>query len=281
MKNPCQNGASCTYPALTDDGASFNASMSAVCLCPLGFSGQLCQSKINITKPSFKPTLGFDYSAFIAYEPIPRLVDWLQLKFHFVTPNVTQVALLFYSGFHQNHDGDLLSENYSDLGTDPQEPSHFADSFPDLQSSEPGGSNSNHRKIADFFALTFVHGYITLTWNLGSGTQRIITPGRIDKRLNVHTLFAGRSGRQAWLKVDGMRNVSGKSPGPFHRLNVNSELFVGGHEAFRFEGLPHDLPLHKGFHGCIFDFGFRVKNRLYLPRATRGRNVQNCYEEDC
>jgi len=38
--------------------------------------------------------------------------------------------------------------------------------------------------------------------------------------------------------------------------------------------------MHKGFEGCIFDLGFRKKNRLYLPRALRGRNVKNCYEEE-
>jgi hypothetical protein len=289
--NPCLNGATCTFPV--DDTLSNNvsytgdslspasnvSSLSPVCLCPMGFSGRVCQLKINISKPSFKPSLGFDYSAFVAYEPIPRFVDWAQLKLHFVAPNTSQIALILYSGYHQGLDTALSpadqSESYSDLLRESSpDDSHFSDHF-DLQ-SDPAS-----RKISDFFAITFVHGYIALTWNLGSGTQRIITPSSIDRRLHHHTLFAGRSGRQAWLKVDGMRNMTGKSPGPFHRLNVNTELFVGGYETFRFEGLPHDLPLHKGFEGCIFDFGFRVKNRLYLPKATRARNVQNCYEEDC
>jgi len=94
-------------------------------------------------------------------------------------------------------------------------------------------------------------------------------------------LYAGRSGRQAWLKVDGMHNITGKTPGYREQLNGNLGIFVGGHDSFRFEGLPHDLPSYQGFHGCIFDIGFRVRNRLFLPKLVKGRNVKNCYEEDC
>lgn len=257
------------------------SSPKPICLCPLGFSGLQCQLKINVTKPSFIPIGGFDYSSFLAYEPIPRFADWVQFKLHFVTRNLSQIALLLYSG--HNHGGSDTAISNPDEIEALQE---IVKNESNLQEEIEAKFNSKEEenggdKVSDFFAITYVHGYVTLTWNLGSGTQRIITPSRIDKRINVHTLLAGRAGRQAWLKVDGMRNVTGKSPGHFYRLNTNSELFVGGYESFRFEGLPHDLPMHKGFQGCIFDFGFRVKNRLYLPRALRGRNVKNCYEEDC
>lgn len=46
--------------------------------------------------------------------------------------------------------------------------------------------------------------------NLGSGTQRIISPSPSDPRLSIHTIYAGRSGRKAWIKLDGMRNITGK-----------------------------------------------------------------------
>ena len=131
-------------------------------------------------------------------------------------------------------------------------------------------SQDSSEKPADFFSISFLQGFIALTWNLGSGAQRIATPSRIDSRLNVHTLFAGRRGKQAWIKVDGVRNMTGRSPGLMNKLNVYSDLYVGAHEIARFEGLPHDLPLHQGFQGCIFDLGFRVINKLYLPKRCRG-----------
>ena len=139
-------------------------------------------------------------------------------------------------------------------------------------------SQDSSEKPADFFSISFLQGFIAVTWNLGSGAQRITTPSRIDSRLNVHTLFAGRRGKQAWIKVDGMRNMTGRSPGVMNKLNVYSDLYVGGHEIARFDGLPHDLPLHQGFQGCIFDLGFRVINKLYLPKPIRGRQVSNCGE---
>ena len=35
------------------------------------------------------------------------------------------------------------------------------------------------------------------------------------------------------------------------------QLFVGGHENHNFSLLPHDLPVHRGFDGCIFDLSVR------------------------
>ncbi|ODN02982.1 Protein eyes shut [Orchesella cincta] len=298
--NPCQNGATCTY---SQDSLNlmFNSTagedstdlvsttlsplvyekLQPICLCPLGFSGLVCQHKLNVSKPAFQPISG--YSSFVAYDPIPRFVDWFQLKFHFVTKNISQISLLLYSGnnrgpqplhynnHHHSHHS-LITTTVSSIADENNNHMGFDQSVADAR-PEP---------VSDFFAVTFLQGFVALTWNLGSGTQRITTPSRVDNRLNIHTLFAGRSGRQAWLKVDGMRNVTGKTPGPLYRLNSDSnELYIGGYKSYKFEGLSHDLPLHQGFQGCIFDLGFRVKNRLYLPRPIRGRNVKNCFEEDC
>lgn len=245
----------------------------------------MCQLRINVTKPSFRPTSG--YSAYIAYDPIPRFIDWFQLKFHFVTKNISQISLLLYSGNDRGPQplSMLLNHRYHEFSSTPSplarqtalETNHMMSSGFDQTMAD-----AHPEPVSDFFAITFLQGFVALTWNLGSGTQRITTPSRIDNRLNIHTLFAGRSGRQAWLKVDGMRNVTGKTPGPLYRLNADSnELYIGGYKSYRFEGLSHDLPLHQGFQGCIFDLGFRVKNRLYLPRPIGGRNVKNCFEEDC
>ncbi|CAL8074012.1 unnamed protein product [Orchesella dallaii] len=298
--NPCQNGATCTY---SQDSLNmmFNSTagedstdlvsttispqvfekLQPICLCPLGFSGLVCQHKINVSKPAFQPVSG--YSSFVAYDPIPRFVDWFQLKFHFVTKNISQISLLLYSGNNRGPQPLFLTNNHHNSHhTLSTTVSSLADENNNHMGFDQSLVDARPEPVSDFFSITFLQGFVALTWNLGSGTQRITTPSRIDNRLNIHTLFAGRSGRQAWLKVDGMRNVTGKTPGPLYRLNSDSnELYIGGYKSYKFEGLSHDLPLHQGFQGCIFDLGFRVKNRLYLPRAIRGRNVKNCFEEDC
>ena len=53
------------------------------------------------------------------------------------------------------------------------------------------------------------------------------------------------------------------SAGKLADLNVNGEFFLGGHETYNFTRLPHDLPLHTGFTGCIFDLVLRCR-RKYL-----------------
>lgn len=273
---------------------SLKHQLQPICLCPLGFSGAMCQQRINVTKPAFRPHSG--YSSYIAYDPIPRFIDWFQLKFHFVTKNITQISLLLYSGndkgpqplsmllSHRNKNNNYHNHDAPSSITTTQS-AHLRQVEGDHVMStgfDQAMADAHPEPVSDFFAITFLQGFVALTWNLGSGTQRITTPSRIDNRLNIHTLFAGRSGRQAWLKVDGMRNVTGKTPGPLYRLNSDSnELYIGGYKSYKFEGLSHDLPLHQGFQGCIFDLGFRVRNRLYLPRPIQGRNVKNCFEEDC
>ena len=53
-------------------------------------------------------------------------------------------------------------------------------------------------------------------------------------------------------------NITGRSPGARTNLNVSAPLlFVGGHENHNFSLLPHDLPVHRGFDGCIFDMSVR------------------------
>lgn len=134
----------------------------------MGFSSQYCDSKINITKPSFKP-LGFDYSAFIAYEPIPRFVDWLQLKLHFIPTNYSQISLLLFMG------------DIHGLDTSIQSLDQIEDTLSESvneESLQPESSNLSNdhtaQKVSDFFFITYVRGFVTLTWNLGNNSIMIL-----------------------------------------------------------------------------------------------------------
>ena len=78
------------------------------------------------------------------------------------------------------------------------------------------------------------------------------------------------------------RNISGLAPGKLADLNVNGEFFIGGHETYNFTQLPHDLPLHTGFTGCIFDLVITDDDgKSLVPVPQRGRNVQQCHERIC
>ena len=84
------------------------------------------------------------------------------------------------------------------------------------------------------------------------------------------------------MKVDHFPNITGLAPGNLADLNVNGEFFIGGHEIYNFTRLPHDLPVHTGFTGCIFDLVVKGGDEMpVVPLPRRGRNVQQCHQRVC
>lgn len=170
------------------------------------------------------------------------------------------------------------------------------------------GQKGHHDYYSDHMAVSFVKGYIMLTWNLGSGPRRIFTSQPIEEGSGAYLVQVGRSGRRAWLNVDNIGNVTGRSPGNLVQLDVSPTLYLGtcdqsflkkktfnryaitgGHDSLNFSTLPHDLPLHSGFSGCIFDVEL-VSGSIVIPlqgsRQTVGRGVgqcgtTECYEQSC
>jgi len=189
--NPCQNGATCVArlePQIYDfhhqltkrsvksmlvekslQKLPYNdTTLPALhgCLCPLGFTGALCQFTINITRPAFRPFFDYDYSSYALYDPVPNFSNWVQLKFHFVPSNMSQVSIMLYSGAVVRPTAMFSKRQVPDGSSNPT-------------------SVKNIDPTVDFMSVTFVQGFIMLTWNMGSGTQRIFTPSRVDPRLNI------------------------------------------------------------------------------------------------
>lgn len=126
-----------------------------------------------------------------------------------------------------------------------------------------------------------------LTWNLGSGPRRIFTQKPIADKLTENQSFnikIGRSGRQAWLSVDNKVNITGRVAGSLTRIDVLPILYIGGHEVINFTTLPHDLPLHSGFQGCIYDIYMKsgqVGISLSDTKGISGRGVGQCKTKEC
>lgn len=63
----------------------------------------------------------------------------------------------------------------------------------------------------------------------------------------------------------------------------------GGHESRNFSILPHDLPLHNGFSGCIFDIEMKSGSAIVsferssgtVGRAVGQCGTSECYEHSC
>lgn len=72
--------------------------------------------------------------------------------------------------------------------------------------------------------------------NILIGVRRIFTsvplsaaavPATASKSYIAHTIRVGRSGRDAWLAVDGIGNVTGRVVGSMTRLDVSPILYIG------------------------------------------------------
>jgi len=85
-----------------------------------------------------------------------------------------------------------------------------------------------HDASTDHVALSFIKGYIVLTWNLGAGARRIFTPKPINfQPKRAHIVKLGRDGKTAWLMVDNFPNVTGQSVGRLSQLNTKPVLYLG------------------------------------------------------
>jgi EYS protein len=67
-------------------------------------------------------------------------------------------------------------------------------------------------------------------------------------------------------------------------------LYLGGHPTHNFTFLPHDLPVHRGFAGCLFDFSLRsyisgtvIPLDAFSSSSSHaiGRNVGQCGLDIC
>ncbi|XP_049827916.1 protein eyes shut [Schistocerca gregaria] len=269
LSNPCYDGGTCV-----EHNDEWN------CLCPSGYVGKACEKSVCEVNPCqfgatcvIFPGSGFlclcplgkhgifcehdldigqpsfspsvaGFSSYTAY-PLPGTIHHnMELRFRFKPSSMEQIALMIFVGQDGSHDAQ-----------------------------------------SDHLSVSFIKGYVVLTWNLGSGPRRIFTPRPVTQRAKrPHFVSLGRSGKHAWLRVDNLKNVTGTSPGHMTQLNTHSPLYIGGHESANFSLLPHDLPLHSGFSGCLFDVELRT-GRISVPlqktRTATGRSVGQCGTTEC
>ncbi|XP_035256854.1 protein eyes shut homolog [Anguilla anguilla] len=237
--SPCAHGGTCVP----------RPGQEAVCLCPYGRAGILCEEAVDITRPSFNGTDEFGFTSFMAYPSLPGV----SLFYEF------QVKLTFSS------EDSALRDNLI------------------LYSGQKGqGINGD-----DFLVLGVRSGRIVHRFNLGSGVRTIVSD-RIVRGTGVHTVRFGRSLRTGWLKVDDQKNKTGSSPGQLVGLNVFSQLYVGGYREYTPELLPWGARFQNGFQGCIFDLRFRARGggRFRAPgrpeeHPNSGRSVGQCGVTPC
>uniref|UniRef100_A0A182PMD4 Protein eyes shut n=1 Tax=Anopheles epiroticus TaxID=199890 RepID=A0A182PMD4_9DIPT len=289
LSSPCRNGAVCVEadgygltgryaPNTPQQGAGDGSSWT--CKCTFGYMGKTCERSVCDNNPcrfggtcvTF-PESGYlclcpygkhghfcehdldilqpsffgsikGISSFVAYPIAFPMEDRFEFSFKIIPTTTAQISLLAFIG--QPYD---------------------------------------HNDQSDHFSVSFIQGFILVTWNLGSGPRRIFTQQPIQVQpTRPTTIHTGRNGRTAWLSIDGKVNISGNSPGSSRKLNVAPLLYIGGHEGVNFSSLPHDLPLHSGFQGCLFDIRL-VAGPVHIPLqhigGMRGRSVGQCGTKEC
>ncbi|XP_015607735.1 protein eyes shut [Cephus cinctus] len=269
LTSPCRNFGACK---------EVNGKIK--CKCIAGYTGEMCEKSVCDDNPCqlgatciSSPGTGFlcvcplgthgllceedivivqpsfsvfvpGFSSYVAYGLTGSIKDSMELKMRLIPQSIEQISLLAFMG-----------------------------------------QTGSHKELTDHLSLTYVRGYIMLTWDLGSGVRRIFTNSPLTAKVHrPHTVRIGRRGRDAWLSVDGLENVTGQSAGTMTRLDVSPILYIGGHKSRNFDTLPHDLPLHTGFSGCIFDIELRLENSLVPVSKTSpatGRGVGECHRNEC
>nr|XP_026487801.1 protein eyes shut [Vanessa tameamea] len=208
-----------------------------LCLCPYGKHGIFCEYNVEITRPSLSP-ISTGLSTYVMY-PLSSAA---------INSDRFDLRLRF-----QTADMDQIA----------------------LLAYV--GQSGRHDSKSQHIALTFVKGYIMLTWNMGSGPRRLFTSRALGARRGGHVVRVWRRGRSAGLVVDGRFNVTGNAPAGRSNMTLLPYIYIGGHPSKDFRDLPHDIPLHSGWRGCVWE----VAGQAVGAGAVGGRGVGQCGVAQC
>ncbi|CAG5095668.1 Similar to eys: Protein eyes shut (Drosophila melanogaster) [Cotesia congregata] len=269
LLNPCRNFGSCH----DIDGKVY-------CKCIPGYTGELCEKTACDDNPCYlgSTCISSPGTGFICVCPLNMHGRRCEEESIIVDPSFSVFIPGFSSYVAYGING--IIQNYMEIKM--RIMPHSVDQISLLAYMGQGGAS---RDTSDHFSVTYVKGYIMLTWDLGSGVRRIFTKRPLSSRTRgPYMLHVGRRGRDAWLFVDGIGNVTGQAAGTMNKLNVSPLLYIGGHKSKNFETLPHDLPLHTGFTGCIYEIELRTENTV-IPvtksSPASGRGVGECHRNEC
>lgn len=100
----------------------------------------------------------------------------------------------------------------------------------------------------DFISIGILQGYVVFQYHLGSGPAFIRSHNKIAL-FEWHTLIAYRDGLDGTLTIGDDPVVHGKSKGKYTGLNLNGNLFIGGHASM--DAITRQTSHKRGFTGCI------------------------------
>ncbi|CAG9784578.1 unnamed protein product [Diatraea saccharalis] len=258
LSAPCLNGGSCS-----DLGSGYT------CSCANGWSGEFCNESVCEHNPcqSGGSCVRHPGSGFLCLCPYGRHGVFCEYNVDITRPSLAPISTgvssyLMYPLTHAAMNSDRFDMRLRFQTSDMDQIALLAFI----------GQAGRHDSRSQHLALAFVKGYIMLTWNMGSGPRRVFTSRALSARRGGHTVRVWRRGRSAGLTVDARFNVSGNAPAHDNKMTTLPYVFIGGHPSEGFRDLPHDLPLHSGWRGCVWEVG----GASVGARGVGGRGVGQC-----
>ncbi|TMS36985.1 hypothetical protein L596_004022 [Steinernema carpocapsae] len=123
-------------------------------------------------------------------------------------------------------------------------------------------------KDRDYMALELVGGHVTLTFDVGSGLEKIESVKGEYNDGKWHTIQVHRNERHAKLEVDGTDHVEGESPGTMFEMAVSDSFYLGG--------LPSSVQTNfavEPFNGCLKNLKLESKY-VRLNKAVMSKGTQ-------
>lgn len=115
-----------------------------------------------------------------------------------------------------------------------------------------------HQVDCLMFNLNLSHWSYCSWWPAIQYLVRMCRSGQPASRDTWHRLTVSRTGREAYLTLDGQEAATGlaTAPGAFTQLSLGQDLWVGGVPGPAL--LSAYLPITRGFQGCIQKVGICI-----------------------
>ncbi|ESO03052.1 hypothetical protein HELRODRAFT_80670, partial [Helobdella robusta] len=199
-----------------------------------------------------------DIDKFVCLCPLGTNGVFCEKKIRLNTPRFTSLSYLQFIGLQRN----VLSYTEIDLLFQP-----FNETGLILYN---GYSKTG---IGDYISIFMLDGYVVYSFDLGTGSLTLKSKEKVELG-RWHVVWAVRTGREGFLKVDDQQMLEGVTSGAFTQLTLTLDLYIGGHR--NFDEITQKIQARKSFEGCIQKLSINKRQMKLIEEAKTGINVKNC-----
>ncbi|XP_070560391.1 basement membrane-specific heparan sulfate proteoglycan core protein-like isoform X2 [Ptychodera flava] len=254
--DPCKNGGTCRE-ASTHYGYR--------CICPSGFTGRTCE---DIGERCYPGVCGdgecvnnVGSSGFRCICPLGKTGQRCETGVTVLEPAFRGNSYLTYSGLHTAVKKLKLMVTFK--------PKSLTDGLILFNGQALRGKG-------DFISLAVKDKTIEYRYDSGTGTVTIQSSETVmvDK---WYTVIIDRNFQDGSLTVNGGEVIRGRSPGNSRGLNLELDLYIGGHNHFM--DVPERVGVQGGFIGCISEIEINDAALDLISSSTSSANIEDCNDK--